>query len=95
MSRKEKKKITGGQESDDRLAELRSELFLLVRSRQQELVKDVSCDLCKQPLVGPTRLLQCRHVLCKSCALKSVQVRGGGRRVVASVQGPGRGVSCD
>ena len=39
--KKEKKEKTTVGESDDRLAELRSELFLLLRSRQQELAKEL------------------------------------------------------
>jgi len=73
-SKPEKKtKATIAAENDDRLAELRSSLFLLLRTRQQELCKDLACHLCRMPLVSPTRLPRCRHVLCEACTFTSMR----------------------
>ena len=54
-------------EYDDRLRAQRQALALALRARQKELSKQMSCSRCAAPLIQPTRLLACRHVLCAKC----------------------------
>ena len=57
---------------DAHFRELRSEAYLQLRSRQQELTKQLTCARCSNPLFDPTRLAGCRHVLCPICVEATV-----------------------
>jgi hypothetical protein len=56
---------------DDRFAVLRGKLAKALLRRQRELAQTL-CSLCKSPLLRPTRLVACRHVLCALCVERSI-----------------------
>ena len=56
---------------DDRFAVLRGKLAKALLRRQRELAQTL-CSLCDSPLLRPTRLVACRHVLCALCVERSI-----------------------
>ena len=61
------------EETDDKLQAQRQTLALALRARQKELSKQLGCSRCASPLVQPTRLLACRHVMCAKCVEETVR----------------------
>ena len=59
------------EEYDDRFASLRGQMSSALLRRQRELTQCV-CSLCSGILLRPTRLINCRHVLCELCVERSI-----------------------